>query len=115
MFRFDSGLVGRVTANLGCVHRHHHVVRVFGTKATFIYDDSGPRIHRGRGPNERATPIDQEPLPAGKSELLLGFLDAVRQGTDTRRQTEEEFSIVSICFASDASIASGVEEKIVYP
>ena len=32
-FSFESGLIGRITANFGCVHRHHHVVRVFGTKA----------------------------------------------------------------------------------
>ena len=48
-FRFRSGLVGRVTANFGCVHRHHHVVRLFGTEATFIYDDAGARWHQARG------------------------------------------------------------------
>lgn len=114
-FRFDSGLIGRVTANLGSVHRHHHVVRIFGTKATFIYDDCGPRVHRSRDPGLRASAVDLEPLPAGKSDLLREFLHAVQHGADTREQTEEEFSIVSICFACDASLASGVEEKIGYP
>jgi predicted dehydrogenase len=114
-FRFDSGLVGRVTANLGCVHRHHHVMRVYGTEATFIYDDCGPRIHRSRDPMLRATPVELDPLPAGKSELLPVFLDAIRDGIDMREQTEEEFSIMSMCFAGDASLASGAEERIAYP
>src|SRR6185503_7475057 len=44
-YAFPSGLVGRITANFGCVHRHQHVVRVFGTKGTFIHDDAGARLH----------------------------------------------------------------------
>lgn len=114
-FRFASGLVGRVTANLGCVHRHHHFVRIFGTKATFVYDDLGPRVHLTRDPAVRASPVELDPLPAGKSDLFPGFIEGIRAGRDRRRETEEEFATVSVCFASDASLASGVEEAIEYP
>lgn len=113
-FRFESGLVGRITANLGCVHRHHHFVRVFGTKATFIYDDLGPRVHTSRDPAMRASAVALDPLPAGKSDLFPGFIEGIRTGRDRRRETEEEFATVSVCFASDASLASSVEEPIVY-
>ena len=27
-YRFESGLIGRITANFGCVHPHQHVLRV---------------------------------------------------------------------------------------
>src|SRR5262249_50292734 len=50
-YRFESGLIGRITANFGCVHRHQHVVRVFGTKGTFIHDDRGARLHSTREPS----------------------------------------------------------------
>lgn len=45
-FTFPSGLIGRITANFGCVHRHQHVLRVFGTKATFICDDAGGNFQK---------------------------------------------------------------------
>ncbi len=32
---FPSGLIGRITANFGCVHRHQHVLRIYGTQGTF--------------------------------------------------------------------------------
>src|SRR6185503_17737498 len=35
-YEFPSGMVGRITANFGSVHRHQHVVRLFGTRAPFI-------------------------------------------------------------------------------
>jgi len=114
MFRFDSGLIGRITANLGCVHRHQHVLRIFGTKATFIYDDSGARIHLSRDPALRATPVELNPLPVDKSDLLPAFFNALRGNLDTLKQTEESFAIVSACFASDKSLSSGKEEPIKY-
>ena len=49
-FEFPSGLVGRVTANFGCVHPHQHVVRVFGTRG-----DVRPR-RRGRTPAREPRP-----------------------------------------------------------
>ena len=45
-----SGLVARITANFGCVHPHQHVVRVYGTEATFTHDYAGSTMHRTRDP-----------------------------------------------------------------
>ena len=44
LFKFKNGLIGKITANFGCMHPHQHVIKIFGTKGTFIYDDRGPRI-----------------------------------------------------------------------
>ena len=47
-YGFESSLIARITANFGCVHRHQHILRIFGDRATFILDDAGPRIHATR-------------------------------------------------------------------
>ena len=52
-FQFPSGLVARVTANFGCMHRHQHTLRIFGTRGTILVDDVGARWHRSRHPAAR--------------------------------------------------------------
>jgi predicted dehydrogenase len=102
-FEFPSGLIGRVTANFGSVHRHHHVVRVFGTKATFIYDDRGPRIHRSRDEAKRATAVNRAPLPAHKGVLIPGFVGGILAGRDSAPAARREFDLISVTAAADDS------------
>jgi predicted dehydrogenase len=102
-FAFPSGVVGRVTANFGCVHRHHHVVRVFGTKATFIYDDQGPRIHRSRDESRRASPLRLAALPADKGALIPGFVDGILAGRDSAPAARREFDLIAVIAAADES------------
>lgn len=114
MYRFRSGMVGRITANLGCVHRHHHVLRVFGTKATFIYDDAGARIHQTSDPLAVAAPIEWDPLPQRKSDLLPDFVANILSNRESSRQTEADFAVMRVCMASDLSLSSRREEAIEY-
>src|SRR5205823_13236680 len=72
-----SGMIATITANFGAVHRHHHVVRIFGTAATFLYDDAGPRLHMSRDPEASAVPVPHAPLPATKGDLIDGFVAAI--------------------------------------
>jgi len=113
-FEFPSGLVGRITANFGSVHAHQHVVRVFGTRATLIYDDAGPRIHRSRDPEVPPEPLDLAALPASKAELIPEFVARVVQGNAERGQERHELDIVSACIAADRALAEGGAVDIEY-
>ncbi len=113
-FTFPSGLVGRITANFGCVHRHHHVVRVFGTEATFIYDDAGPRLHTSRDEDGRAEPIDLAPLPDHKGVLIPDFVDAILRGRESAAAAQREFDLVSACSAADQAKAQGTAVTVEY-
>ncbi|MEZ5100175.1 MAG: Gfo/Idh/MocA family oxidoreductase [Thermoleophilia bacterium] len=106
-FTFPSGLVGRVTANFGCVHPHHHVVRVFGTEASVVHDDQGPRLFRTRDPRERPVPLDLDPLPASKGALVPQLVGAVRDVQDTSDWTHHELDVVACCLAADRALAEG--------
>ena len=109
-----SGLVARITANFGCVHRHQHVVRLFGTEGTFIHDDAGARLHSTREPSVEADYLELPTLPATKSELIGPFVSAVLEDDDLAAQTQEVFDVVSICAACDAAAASGTVAEVQY-
>ena len=106
-FTFPSGLIGRVTANFGCVHRHQHVVRVFGTVATVTVDDAGPRIHRERDGGAPAEQLSRAALPPGKGALIPGFVGAIRAGDPIRATVQHELDVVSVCAAADQALAEG--------
>jgi predicted dehydrogenase len=112
--RFPSGLVGRVTANFGCVHPHQHVVRLFGTEATLVSDDAGARWHGSRDPALTASRVDLAALPAGKGVGIGPFVDAVLSDADLSGPTQEIFDVMSVCAASDESLDSGKEVEVSY-
>lgn len=114
-FRFPSGLVGRVTANFGCVHRHQHVLRVFGTEATFLYDDAGARLHESRDPAAAPRALDLAHQPADKGALLPDFIAAVASGADPEPAARREFDLVAACLAADAAKSAPSRIPVRYP
>lgn len=113
-YSFPSGLVGRITANFGCVHRHQHVVRIFGTKATFIYDDKGPRLFESRNPAIAPRAISLAPLPATKGDLLPEFVHSILSGNDAGVQTQHEFDLISVCIAADKALQESESREVIY-
>lgn len=111
---FSSGLVGRITANFGCVHRHQHVVRLFGTKATFIVDDTGPRLHTMRDPSVMANRIDLPMLPTTKGDLIPSFVSAILKDENLDAHTQEMFDAISICNACDQAVRSSSTVEVQY-
>lgn len=113
-FQFASGAIGRVTANFGCVLRHQHFVRVFGTKGTFVSDESGPRVVLQRDGQTRS--LSNFPsLPSSKGALLPEFLEVLeKKPMERQKAMDSHFATMLICLASDESMASGDAVKINY-
>lgn len=114
IFHFQSGLVGRITANFGSVHRHQHVVRMFGTRATFVSDDAGARLHTSRDPSTQPRILDLSGLPASKGALLGRFIDSVLTDADPAGEAEHEFDVISACLGADRAATSGQLVDIEY-
>jgi predicted dehydrogenase len=114
-FEFESGLVARIASNFGCVHHHQHVMRVFGTRATFLYDDAGARMYTARDPGEPARKLDFAALPANKGDLIPAFLDAVAGAPGYEVETEAFFDGISVCLAADRAAETGQPVTIEYP
>jgi predicted dehydrogenase len=99
-FEFESGLVGRITANFGSFGPHQHVVRFFGTQASFVHDDAGARLFESReGPGQGLDLAAREP---GKGALVSTFLDEVESGD---RSAAHELDVVCACAAADRALA----------
>lgn len=113
-YTFPSGVIGRLTANFACIHRHHHVLRVFGTEATFIYDDAGPRIHRTRDEDGVAETLAHNPLAASKGALIPAFIDAIVMKKNSAQAAKREFDLIRAIITTDKSHASKSTEKIEY-
>ncbi|MFN0161685.1 MAG: Gfo/Idh/MocA family protein [Burkholderiales bacterium] len=113
-FQFDSGLIGRITANFGCVHPHQHVLRVFGTRATFIHDDAGARLLRSRDPGAGAEKVGHAPLPAGKGALIADFLARALAEEGDGGETQLCFDGICAAIAADRAARSGAVETIEY-
>lgn len=103
-FSFASGMIGRITANFGCVHRHQHVLKVFGTKATFLLDDCGPRIHHSRNSDSIAEPVDLEVLPSAKWDLIPEFVGGILAGNPQMQSNRREFDLMAACLAADKAL-----------
>lgn len=125
-FRFQSGMIARLSSNFGCVHPHQHVLKVFGTKATFILDDMGARVQKNRDPlnyddyqnvpdKHKAKPqaemLDLPAKPETKAELIDELVCAIHEG-DNRGLTLHEFRLMNSCLAAVEALKSGQIEKI---
>jgi len=111
---FEGGLIARLSANYGCVHRHQHVLRMFGTAATLIYDDAGARLHESRDPAVPARRLEISPLPAAKGDLIPGFLASIADNTDYTAETQSVFDGICVALACDRAAASGKMETVEY-
>ncbi len=112
-FTFPAGLIGRITANFGCVHRHQHVLRVFGTKATFVLDDQGPRLYTSRDPDQAPKRLEIATLPTAKWDLIPDFVHDILNGTGSGR-AQQEFDTISVCLAADEALAAERQMEIEY-
>jgi predicted dehydrogenase len=109
-----SGLVARFTANFGCIHRHQHVVRLFGTEATFLHDDAGPRFHKTRDPAVGVTPLLLPTLPSSKGALIGQFVEAILTDRDLTAQTQVHFDVLSLCLACEEALRTGLPQEVCY-
>jgi predicted dehydrogenase len=102
-FSFQSGLIGRITANFGCMHHHQHVVRIFGTKGTFIYDDMGARVHWSQEEKNQPEFLQYAPKPHKKGELIHEFVEKILK-KDVQGLAHREFDLMSVVLAVDEAI-----------
>lgn len=113
-FGFPSGLIGRITANFGCIHAHQHVVRLFTTERTVLSDDAGVREHVARDGGAPPRTLALEPVPASKGDLIRAFVSAVGQDDEVRSALDHELAVISVCAAADRALAAGGNVAIDY-
>jgi len=113
VFQFPSGLVARITANFGCMHRHQHSLRIFGTRGTIFVDDVGARWHRSRRPGAKPILLKANRLPSSKGALIPHFVSAIGSGSRVREKTaEREFTLAECLIAADRALTTGKWQRV---
>lgn len=107
LLRFESGLVGKVAANFGCVCPHFHRLTVYGTEATFTHDLQGAYWYADRDPEAAPEPIHDEYPGYQKGDYLFRFAEAVIHGGEPEVSADEVFDAMSVCFAIEEAAGSG--------
>lgn len=114
IFRYDSGLIGNITANAACVHPHQHVFKVYGTKRTFIYDDQGPRFFDSAEKNAVPERLNLSALPDTKGDYLAEFIKNIVGSKKLLIGAKEEFDLMSVCLAAQEALGTGKENEVRY-
>ena len=113
-FYFKNGAIGKITANFGCVHNHQHVIKIYGTKKTFIYDDLGPRIFSKRDPFKGIKMKQDKKLYNGKACLLPGVFKRMKLKKNFKKTIMREIDLVVSCIFADISLRKKKKIKINY-
>jgi predicted dehydrogenase len=114
VFRFRSGIIGNITASGGCVHPHQHIVKVYGSRKSFIYDDQGSRVFDSMDPDYTPDKLNMSALPDTKGDFLIEFVEDIINKKDPRKIAGKEFDLMSVCLAAQESLETGKEVKVKY-
>ena len=111
-FYFSSGMIGKITANFGCMHPHQHIVKIYGTKGTFIYDDRGARIFIERFDGATSQAINKKAKPEKKGLLINSFVKDIKDNNFTSAQ--KEFNLMSAVIAANKAFKDQQKIEISY-
>ncbi len=107
VFKFKSGMVGKMSVNFGCVQPHHHNLNIYGTKATFTNQMQGGYLYTSRDASVEPRLMEQPYPGVHKGDLIREFVQAVIDDREPAVSREEIFRAISVCFAIDESIHRG--------
>lgn len=109
--KFSKGIVGKVSANFGCIMPHFHDLKVYGDKATFINGQSCAWLYESRDPSQAPEEIRTKYPGHRQPDLLANFVDHIINNAEPIVSTEDVFHTMSVCFALEkATQCSGTVE-----
>jgi predicted dehydrogenase len=108
ILKFESGLVAKISVNLGCIFPHFHKLDIYGTKSTFINGMKEGYLYKSCSPDNKVENITEAYPGIHKGDLLYNFIDSILYNTKQIVTEEDIFRSMSVCFAIEkASVQSG--------
>lgn len=104
--KFNNGIVGKISANFGCVSPHFHGLLVYGTKATFINGNDSGILYTSRD-KDGVRFINAAYPWVQKGDLIYSFVDSIIKGIKAEVSKDDVFKAMSVCF----SIQKAMDEK----
>ena len=101
---FESGIIGKVAINFGCVFPHFHKLSVYGTNATFENRLGEGLIYKSREMNVDPT-ILNTPYPGTENHsLITSFLDSILGIGLAIVDERVVFDSMSVCLAIEQAV-----------
>lgn len=107
LLRFENGVVGRMTANFGCVFPHFHPVSIYGTEGTFVNGRGDALLCRSRDPQVAPEPVATAYPGVHKGDLIDSFVRSILTGTPAEVTEDDVFDTLSVCFAIEKAAHGG--------
>lgn len=114
LLKFSNGVVGKVSANFGCVYPHFHKLSIYGTEATFENRLDGGFIFNSRNPSDPPIKLESDYPGLSKADLIPSFISAIRGEGEAIVAENDVLNTVAVCLAIDKSLKSGQVEKVHY-
>ena len=99
ILKFESGMVGKVSANFSCVFPHFHALSIYGTKATFVNGLEHGTLFESRDPSQAGKKITAPYPGTQESTLVHSFVDSILNRSQAEVTEEDIFKTMSVCFA----------------
>jgi predicted dehydrogenase len=112
LMRFESGLVGKVSANFGCVHPHFHALSVYGTQGTYVNAPAAARLYTSRDPLGEPRLLTTAYPGTHKGDLIDSFIDAVRNRQPAEVTARDVLHAMAVSLAIDEAVARGGPVRI---
>jgi predicted dehydrogenase len=107
LLRFQSGAVGKVSANFGCVHPHFHALTIYGTKATYVNGREAALLYTSREPQAEPQRLTTAYPGAHKGDLIDSFVDAVQGGPPAEVAASDVLRAMAVSLAIDEAVRRG--------
>ena len=116
LLRTEAGPLIKVNANLACVSRHFHAVRIYGTSGTFVNGlPDGVLYRTAPAPQEAVATVIDDPYPGvAKGDLIESFVDSILTGADAAVTARDAFDGLSVCLAVERALAGGGPVSVEY-
>ncbi|MBI2328761.1 MAG: Gfo/Idh/MocA family oxidoreductase [Chloroflexi bacterium] len=114
ILKFESGLIGKVAANFGCVYPHFHALSIYGTRATFVNGLEHATLFESRDPAQTGKKITTPYPGIEKGELIYSFVESILGRSPAEVTVEDIFQTMSVCFAIEKATHQSDSVMVTY-
>ena len=116
IFNFPNNIIVKLSANAVAIAEHFHEIKIFQTDRTLINSISGAYSLIKKGNKTKMKKINAKyPDKKNRKKLIQNFIDVLKNKKKKQIVTlNEQFDLMSVCFAADKSLKNKKKTTIKY-
>lgn len=114
ILRFESGIVGKISVNFGCMYPHFHKLSIYGTKATFENGLDYGIIYNTRDRSTSTKKVTTSYPGFAKGDHIYNYVDSILNNSQPEISQDDVFDSMSVCFAIEKATHDSGSVKVEY-